>query len=58
MIPASSVANCARTSIGTGTLLAVAGEDRAGGVASLVHCDQASIQAAMPRRRNSAKPNP
>jgi len=58
MIPASSVANCARTSIGTGAAVAVAGEDRVGDVASLVHCDQASIQAAMPRRRNSARPDP
>ena len=57
MIPASSVATCARRSIGTvavhgwlGTCLRCARRS--------VHCDQACIQAVIPRRRNNASPSP
>src|SRR5215472_12735100 len=56
MIPASSVATCARRSIGTAASGA-AGEGACGTTGS-VHCDQACIQAVIPRRRNNASPNP
>jgi hypothetical protein len=53
MIPANSVAICARRSIGTAAGI-VAGRGCVFGAAPSLHCDQACIQAVMPRRKNNA----